>query len=290
MKPKKYDADIPWRANLFTGGGIFDDLSNLLKLANFSDFPSAAQLTQLVTQRQADQKLKSIEFIAQSDSMNWHGMSYEELIFAKQQIPTRIDNWHDLFNACIWALFPNTKRCLNKLHVNDITQYGLKQRTKQRDALTLFDECGVVIAYTHDEDKVALKTHSWLDSFWQNRDRWFSNIRPFIFGHAMYEMSLKPFIGLTAKAYFVEVPDDFFQWHLTQQYRYLDQQLTREITEKATLKNNQHLSPLPILGVPFWCDDNQCREFYLNENYFRPKRQPKAAKSQEKTRKAIKNN
>ncbi|WAJ69031.1 DUF3025 domain-containing protein [Catenovulum adriaticum] len=282
MKRKKYEADIPWCVEQFSGGGIFDDLSNLLNLSDFSSFPSAAQLTQLMTQLQADQKLKPVEFIAQSDSMNWHGMSYEELIFAKQKIPTRIDNWHDLFNACIWALFPNTKRCLNELHVNDITQYGLKQRTKQRDALTLFDECGVVLAYTQDTDKTALKTHLWLESFWQNRSRWFTSIKPFIFGHAMYEMSLKPFIGLTAKAYFLRVSDDFFQWPAAQQYRYLDQQLAREIAEQATLKNNQHLSPLPILGVPFWYDDNQEREFYLNENYFRPKRQPKVIKNKEK--------
>lgn len=289
MKRKKYEADIAWQANLFTGGGIFDDLSKLLTLAEFADFPSASQLTQMIKaapaiQKQASQKQvkqkQTVEFIAQSDSMNWHGMSYEELIFARQQIPTRVNNWHDLFNACIWALFPKTKRSLNQLHVNDITEYGLKQRTKQRDALTLFDECGVVLAYTDESDKSALQNHLWLDSFWQNRSRWFVNIRPFIFGHAMYEMSLKPFIGLTAKAYFVQVTDDFFKLSLAEQYAYLDQQVAIEVTEQARLKNNQALSPLPLLGVPSWYDDNQARDFYLNENYFRPKRQPKKLNSQ----------
>ena len=42
---------------------------------------------------------------------------YEQRIFEQGLVPTRPANWHDFFNALIFLLFPQTKKEMNRLHV-----------------------------------------------------------------------------------------------------------------------------------------------------------------------------
>ena len=273
VKPKKWLADVSYQqADLSTG--IYQDLSvlytDLLKLDNF---PVPAQLSKLIADKAPAFAIAQRQFVEQDeDSPELAELGYEGFIKQTGLIPTRKDNWHDFFNALIWGLFPASKQAINQLHVADISEHGLKKRTKQRDALTLFDECGIVLAYTHDEQKNALRNHMWMESFWDKRSQWYQSIRPFVFGHAMYEMALAPYIGLTAKAYFIKVEPCFFAETLSNQYRILDSLLAKEMRVDKTLSDNKKLSPLPILGVPTWYQDNQQQSFYSNTNYFRPKR------------------
>ncbi|EWH12371.1 hypothetical protein DS2_01580 [Catenovulum agarivorans DS-2] len=271
---KKWTADVSFQqANL--SSGIYADISRLYpSLVEQVHIPTAEFLTDLVAKRAPVFTLQSYQFIKQTElNPLLASLGYEGFINQTKQIPTRHDNWHDLFNGLIWGLFPSCKQAINQLHVQDIGQFGLKQRTKQRDALTLFDECGVILAYTDEQQKTTLQSHQWMDSFWVNRQDWFRSIRPFVFGHAMYEMALAPFIGLTAKAYFVQVEPCFFDCTLNQQYQILDQLVAKQILLDKSLANNQRLSPLPLLGVPGWYTDNSKQSFYANTKYFRPKRQ-----------------
>ncbi|WP_440904889.1 DUF3025 domain-containing protein [Catenovulum sp. SX2] len=273
VKPKKWLADVSYQqADLSTG--IYQDLAvlytDLLKLDNF---PSPAQLSKQIADKVPAFAIAQRQFVEQDeDSPELAELGYEGFINQTGLIPTRKDNWHDFFNALIWGLFPESKQAINQLHVADISEHGLKKRTKQRDALTLFDECGIILAYTHDEQKNALRNHMWMESFWDKRSQWYQSIRPFVFGHAMYEMALAPYIGLTAKAYFIKVAPSFFAETLSNQYRILDGLLAKEMRVDKTLSDNKKLSPLPILGVPSWYKDNQQQNFYSNTNYFRPKR------------------
>ncbi|WP_016955005.1 DUF3025 domain-containing protein [Catenovulum agarivorans] len=273
VKPKKWLADVSYQqADL--SKGIYQDLAvlytDLLKLDNF---PMPAQLSKQIADKAPAFAIAQRKFVEQDeDSPELAELGYEAFINQTGLIPTRKDNWHDFFNALIWGLFPASKQAINQLHVADISEHGLKKRTKQRDALTLFDECGIILAYTHDEQKNALRNHMWVESFWDKRSQWYQSIRPFVFGHAMYEMALAPYIGLTAKAYFIKVDPCFFSETLSNQYRILDSLLAKEMRVDKTLSDNKKLSPLPILGVPTWYQDNQQQSFYLNTNYFRPKR------------------
>ncbi|MER2494013.1 DUF3025 domain-containing protein [Catenovulum sediminis] len=271
---KKWSADLDWQVANLTSG-IYGDLNQLLNLQKFTEFPTIAQSSELVTTFSTFFAQQKYQLIEQLSDEVLQGLSYEAFIFQNHKIPTRVDNWHDLFNACVWALFSKSKQQINHQHYADISEFGLKKRTKKRDALTLFDECGIVIAYTSEADKHDLQSHLWLQSFWQNRAKWFSNIRPFVFGHAIYEMCLAPFIGLTAKAYFIKVSDTFFERSTVEQYQLLDSQLATEIAKQGTLDTNKNLSPLPVLGIPTWCEDNQQQAYYLNTDYFRPKPQRK---------------
>jgi len=78
---------------------------------------------------------------------------YEGRIIARGEVPTRPDDWHDLFNALAFVTFPRAKRALHA------RQYAILQqrvppgatrlpnaRTREQDALSLFDEGGIAIA------------------------------------------------------------------------------------------------------------------------------------------------
>ncbi|MFO0627145.1 MAG: DUF3025 domain-containing protein [Polyangiales bacterium] len=77
------------------------------------------------------------------------GERYDVVIDARGEIPTRPENWHDLFNALVWASFPRAKARLSarqrRLH-EDRARRGddTHARTRAQDALALLDEGGAL--------------------------------------------------------------------------------------------------------------------------------------------------
>jgi hypothetical protein len=264
----KFVAPVDWTTD-FLKHGLFADLEQLFGLAKFQSWPSLVWLNELA-QELENANGQPIRFIA-NDEVDWKHGYYEEIIFDKGHIPTRMQNWHDLFGALIWILFPKTKACLNQLHIEQIKLNGKTARCETRNAITLFDECGVVVlCQTPTAD--LLKNHQWLDGFFYNRNQWHKNILPFVFGHANYEMATRPFIGLTGKALYLNVNMSEIPSDLKDQYKWLDQQLMSMVKQDNILENNKNLYPLPLLGVPNWYDENKEKGFYENTSYFRPKR------------------
>ncbi|CAH9061707.1 hypothetical protein PSECIP111951_02544 [Pseudoalteromonas holothuriae] len=258
-------------------GGAFEHLTQAFQLHNQTDWPSFEWLNSFVTAQ--NHLAKPIVFVPDAQFKE-EARYYEQIIFETACVPTREKNWHDLFGAMIWSLFPNSKTLLNKRHIHEINLHGLKQRSRHRNALTLFDECGVLLAMTDEHFATKLKAHQWHDVFVEQRQRWGKDIKPFIFGHANYEMLTQPFIGLTGKVLCVIVDNAFFELSLTAQYQKLDEQLVDMIEHQGVLNDNSALSPLPLLGVPNWCDKNTDPEFYNNTDYFRPKRRNTHDRSQ----------
>ncbi|HCB16894.1 MAG TPA: DUF3025 domain-containing protein, partial [Alteromonas sp.] len=129
---------------------------------------------------------------------------YEVFIAEENQVPTRT-NWHDTFNAMMWIAFPRTKKRINTLHCEEIAQFGVHPRTPKRNRITHFDECGLVIAVPQDKLEIGnqllerLANHQWQECLVDNQHEWGNTLFPMIIGHALYEMLLDPFIGLTAK-------------------------------------------------------------------------------------------
>lgn len=254
-----------WQNEIITANPIFSDLLACFNLNTQADWPSPAELNRW----RADQ---NFQFVANA-LLEADGRYYEHFIYATQQIPTRAENWHDFFGALIWCLFPKTKALLNQLHMAEIAEHGQQQRSKLRNKLTLLDECGVLVCLEPEQLAHAelLRQHQWQQSFVTKRSDWWQGVRPVIFGHAIYEMATMPFIGLTAKALFVAVPQGFCTWDMAAQYAFLDTELVRLITTGALLSSAQ-LSPLPLLGVPRWYAANLRPQFYDDLSYFRPKR------------------
>ncbi len=88
---------------------------------------------------------KQLIFVRQNSSMSYPEMGYEERIYRKGIIATRSLNWYDFFNAMVWHNFTQTKVAINAIHFQQMQLQKDSMRSRQRDLLTLFDECGVII-------------------------------------------------------------------------------------------------------------------------------------------------
>lgn len=117
---------------------------------------------------------------------------YEGRIYTTGHVPTRPENWHDFFNAIVWAAFPQSKRALNGRHyraaVSRLEGGSLSgARTREQDALSIVDEGGLVVLCEAD---VAMDVDAAL--FQADEHALDCIVRggramSFVLGHALYE-------------------------------------------------------------------------------------------------------
>jgi len=212
-----------------------------------------------------------IQFHRQDHTLPNPELYYETRIFQTGVISTRVADWHDFFNAMIWLNYPAAKALINAQHVAEMRGQPGKKRTTKRDALTLFDECGVIFAYCDEAQQKALLVHDWKRLFWRHRSDWGRVCRSYLFGHALYEKALNPYLGLTGKALSIQVDEAFFQAPIKRQWLILDHLICRYIVQNNGLCYPADLAAFPLLGVPGWHSENASEAFYENSQYFRPK-------------------
>lgn len=207
-----------------------------------------------------------IRFVPPQDD----GQGYEARIWSRGEVETRPDNWHDFFNALVWMSFPRAKTALNTRHARsfDLQQVG---RGTARDAMTHFDECGVVVVSSDASLLELLRNFCWKDLFWHRRDDLRTRLRCFIFGHATYEQLLAPFRGLTAKAVLLEVPPDWLAEPLSAQMANIDQRLAAALAVGA-YDNPRSLHPLPLMGFPGVTPASEDAAYFDDTWQFRPGR------------------
>lgn len=243
---------------------IFRDLAILnlnFALAPSQRWPSLQQLNSRL-------QLGPYSLISQA-SLEHSGLGYEAFIGQHLQIPTR-DNWHDFFNAVVWKLFPNSKRTLNQLHLSEIQAHG-PERTRRRDAYTLIDECGVILAVSKPGWQRLLKGHQWRSLFWEQKQRWGQTIQPFVLGHALYEQGFSAHEGWCGKALLVQVEPEFFSDSLNRRYQVIDGLVAAKLEK---LNHPKQLYPLPMLGVPPWQPEGIAESYFDNRSYFCPAKEP----------------
>src|SRR5258706_1288881 len=125
-----------------------------------------------------------IEFVAADAAAD---VPYEMHVFATGRVPSRA-NRHDLCNALIWLAYPRAKAALNARQAAEIARDGIgAQRGSVRDAATLIDESGVVLATDDGDVFAALARHDWQWLFARERQRWRGRIAVRVFGHALLE-------------------------------------------------------------------------------------------------------
>lgn len=172
---------------------------------------------------------------------------YEHHVAATGRVPTR-DNAHDLFNGLVWLRAPAFKAALNAAHIA-APPAPPGQRGPVRDALTLLDESGLLLAAPAPLQH-ALREQDWHALFITHRDLW-QQAEALIVGHALLEKLLAPRTPLCARVLLVgdvQAP-----------------RLPHDLTPAA-------LPPLPVLGIPGWWAPNASRAFYADDRVFRPKR------------------
>jgi hypothetical protein len=132
-------------------------------LARFDDgdgFPTAMQLSALYDEQNGElRELPTLRFVEVEKNKKRRrgpvqlGELYEGRIVERGEVPTRRDDWHDLFNALAFVTFPRAKRALHARQY-DIWRSRIapgarrlpNARTREQDALALFDEGGLCVA------------------------------------------------------------------------------------------------------------------------------------------------
>jgi hypothetical protein len=192
----------------------------------------------------------ALRFVLQSELPR--EMAYESHVHRFARVPTR-DHLHDFFGGLVWLHHPALKREINERHAFEIDRHGDRgSRGAVRDALTLFDENGALVEAPADLLEL-LRARRWHELFVQQRNRWASQVRVTLVGHALLEKLVAPFKAITAHAIaapLVGTPLDL---------------------SKAALM------PLPVLGIPGWWADNAVSGFYGDAAVFRGQREKRAS-------------
>jgi len=197
---------------------------------------------------------------------------YEARVFVRGELETRERNWHDLMNVLVWRAFPAAKAALNARHYEEQALRQSGNRGPAQDALTLFDEGGVIVVSDDEGLLGLLRAFRWKDLFWRSRGEVCSRMRFFVFGHALYEKALAPFTGITARAVLLPPPPSVVTRPRELLAR-LDVSLAARLCDPAAVAQTRDLAPVPVLGVPGWCTDNEREEYYDDPEHFRPGRQ-----------------
>lgn len=198
-----------------------------------------------------------VQFVPQAELPA--GMAYEQYIFDTGRVPTR-DGLHDFFNGLCWLRFPETKKKLNQLQAAEIASAGVTPlRGPVRDALTVFDENAAFLQAPQPLWD-ALLARDWLRLFVDLRPLW-QQAQLVLFGHALLEKLLDPRKTITAHVYRAQPAMNSIAE--------LDAWVAQDLS--AGKLAGKPFTPLPVLGVPGWCAENENFSFYDDSSVFRPR-------------------
>ncbi len=237
---------------------LFAQVAGFRDLLTGPEWPSVSMLDRRLA-------LDGKRLAEQTDVLLADGLHYESRI-ARGLIATRAQNWHDLFNALVWARYPALKQALNAQQCRHVDVQG-SQRNRAQAALTQFDEFGVVVRVRDPALLQAWDAHDWETLFVAHANAWGDGriAVAAVFGHALMEQALLPKRLLVGKCLVVRGDDDA-QAVVT---------VAAEIAAGRVLCDPLELRPLPLMGVPGWWWRQDAR-FYADTGYFRPLREGRA--------------
>lgn len=231
---------------------IFAPLRPALARLPADRWPTHAELSSLSS---------NVRFVPPRPHQDRERRYYELHIFDTGEVETRPGNWHDLFNALVWIAFPKAKAAINAQHAAILRERGeaeARHRSPERDALTLFDEGGVVVSSSSPELLQLIVDFRWKELFWHRRAELQRTTTFVCFGHACYEQALQPYIGMVAKTVLLPQGE-------------VDDLLAAHFADRANFPSPKAMPPMPVLGVPGWHPDTATESFYDDAAHFRSK-------------------
>ena len=187
-------------------------------------FPTRDQLTELHARAAAEAGVPALTFAPHVKRIRTRKQRavpidieslYDGSISARREVPTRDADWHDLFNALVFASFPASK---HHLHARQYAQLRLRiaegarklpgVRSREQDALTLFDEGGCLVAGDEAlfEPLRAIESQSAFDEALRpGIDNGQLVVAPF--GHALFEHKVAGLRGPSSFAFLLAVPE-----------------------------------------------------------------------------------
>lgn len=250
-----------WKDIIETAHPCWNGYRGLLEMLPGDPFPGPDILSDALPGEAVSAGGAPIRFVP---AASLHDVDYEPYIYRTGQVSTREDNLHDLFNAVVWCRFPRLKSTFNALHFEHMDDAKHGRRGPLRDALTLLDESGVIVAGSDPGVLNALARNEWSSAFVTQRASWPEKLQVFVCGHAVLEKFLAPYKSITAHALLLHCPDRL-------PAEDLDRLLAALLEQPGRFSSTADLSPLPLMGIPgWWTGGPQDRSFYADNTVFRP--------------------
>ena len=120
----------PWKACLDPSRVYWTDYAPLFARLGADHFPTPGELTTLLPAGMTNAQGRRIRFVS---SEGLRDVPYEERVYNSGQVGTRPLNWHDLFNALVWARWPRLKCTINTLHHREMPPAGNARQGKRTE-------------------------------------------------------------------------------------------------------------------------------------------------------------
>jgi hypothetical protein len=247
----RFSARSPWLWPLARAAAV---------VAPCDDWPSLATLDALYTALAPRRSDRPLRFAPDARARRHRGPiqpteSYDARIALRAEVPTRERHWHDLLNALCFATWPRSKLALHARQWRALQARapGLARgaRSAEQDALTLFDEGGVVIAAARTAAGELRAALDGADAAAITRLVSAAQAQVVPFGHALFEHMIEhlPCPGASARILSLDALPREREALLDA----LDAALARELaddTRFATRGENAHLRLEAIACVP----------------------------------------
>jgi len=263
-------ASTTWDADFADRSPIFEPLRAVAARLRGPHWPTLDKLQWLASEPPTLETLSGMPLSIVREDRSW-SLGFEARAYLHGELQVRTTNWHDLFNVLAWRVFPRAKAAINRAHYEALPEARDGRRGARRDALTLFDESGVIVAASDPALLDAVREFRWRELFVERRAELADQLRCVVFGHALYEKALAPYVGLTGHAVLLEVSADTIALDAASLVERLDAELATRLDDAAAF-TAAGFAPFPLLGMPGWWPDNADAAFYDNERYFRPGR------------------
>jgi Protein of unknown function (DUF3025) len=207
---------------------------------------------------------RRLQFVAATGRTS--ALTYENRIAGCGEIALREDSVHDQFNALAWLALPQTKAALNAVHVRQAEAPTANRRDRRRDAATLLDESGLLLACDAPELVALLRARQWRALFAERRAEVAAHMRPIAIGHGICARLAcgRPHRGITARALVLDLPVDLRNVCLA----------PFDAMAAAFVRRGdfapEWLLPLPIAALPGWDCEGLDAKLFDDLSVFRP--------------------
>lgn len=246
---------------------LFAPIADWLTRSTASDLPSCAQLNDWIRDPSVCGAVPPRFSFVTPDRMP---LGYEQRIHERGEVVTRPHNWHDFFNALVWMRFPRSKRALNEVHLRFAPRRGTGAgRGPVRDAVTQFDESGIIVASADASLLDLLERRSWKELFWIRRAEVVETMRFLVFGHGLYDALRAPFHRICGRAAAIVVDRGAIEGEIAGLCDCLDRLLAARFAADYYPRPRALLA-LPLLGIPGVTAENAAADYYDDVEQFRP--------------------
>jgi hypothetical protein len=192
-------------------------------------------------------------------------LGYERRVREDAVVGVRPGSWHDAFNVLAWLAFPRTKAALNARHVAEGAASTANRRSRVRDAATLVDESGLLLACDAPGLVRLLREHAWRELFVERAQEVGRHCFACAIGHGLLDRLRRPYRALTAKTLVLTCSPG----QLPREPEALDAAAADVVASRAF--DAAALAPLPVAALPGWDREGLGAALFDDASVFRSK-------------------